>query len=95
MILTAQSLNESLHCVMIIVDYVTRGSVILADIIVVVITWVKTYRQWQEGQRLKMSVSLPILLLRDCETSIFTSSATVKFHYLTQIYPQVHGILCA
>ncbi|EKM48120.1 uncharacterized protein PHACADRAFT_203221 [Phanerochaete carnosa HHB-10118-sp] len=45
--------------------YTTRGSLILADAIVLVLTWIKTFRHWRNARRLKMRASLTTCLLRD------------------------------
>ncbi|THH00541.1 hypothetical protein EW026_g2018 [Hermanssonia centrifuga] len=43
----------------------TRFCMIIADIIVLALTWMKTYRNSREFLRMNMGVSLSILLLRD------------------------------
>ena len=47
------------------VAIITRGSLILADIIVIVATWLKVYEQfrdaWHSGIRIRMSVSTVML----------------------------------
>ncbi|EKM50244.1 uncharacterized protein PHACADRAFT_201084 [Phanerochaete carnosa HHB-10118-sp] len=45
--------------------YTTRASLILADIIMIVLTWIKTFGQWRETRRLNMKVPLTRCLLRD------------------------------
>ncbi|EKM48717.1 uncharacterized protein PHACADRAFT_202485 [Phanerochaete carnosa HHB-10118-sp] len=45
--------------------YVTRGSLVLADAIVLVLTWIKTFGHWKNARRLNMRVSLTTCLLRD------------------------------
>ncbi|EKM50292.1 uncharacterized protein PHACADRAFT_201131 [Phanerochaete carnosa HHB-10118-sp] len=45
--------------------YTTRGSLILADAIVLILTWIKTFRHWRNARRLKMKASLTTCLLRD------------------------------
>ncbi|EKM48537.1 uncharacterized protein PHACADRAFT_202695 [Phanerochaete carnosa HHB-10118-sp] len=52
------------------VMYITRGSLILADAIVLVLTWIKTFGHWKSARRLSMRVSLTMCLLRD-ETMFF------------------------
>ncbi|EKM50266.1 uncharacterized protein PHACADRAFT_201110 [Phanerochaete carnosa HHB-10118-sp] len=47
------------------VMYITRGSLVLADTIVLVLTWIKTFGHWKNARRLKMKVSLTTCLLRD------------------------------
>ncbi|EKM50273.1 uncharacterized protein PHACADRAFT_201113 [Phanerochaete carnosa HHB-10118-sp] len=47
------------------VVYITRGSLILADAIVLVLTWIKTFGHWMNARRLNMRVSLATCLLRD------------------------------
>ncbi|EKM57660.1 uncharacterized protein PHACADRAFT_251424 [Phanerochaete carnosa HHB-10118-sp] len=48
-----------------ILIYSTRGSVILADTIVLVLTWIKTFRHWRNARRVNLGVSLTTCLLRD------------------------------
>ncbi|EKM48425.1 uncharacterized protein PHACADRAFT_202831 [Phanerochaete carnosa HHB-10118-sp] len=50
------------------VMYTTRSSLILADAIVLVLTWIKTFRHWRNARRLKMKASLTTCLLRDGTT---------------------------
>ncbi|EKM50290.1 uncharacterized protein PHACADRAFT_201128 [Phanerochaete carnosa HHB-10118-sp] len=45
--------------------YITRGSLILADAIVLILTWIKTFRHWMNARRLTMKTSLTTCLLRD------------------------------
>lgn len=44
-----------------------RGSLIVADIIVLVATWMKTFRQWLDARRLNMPLSVSTCLLGDGE----------------------------
>ncbi|EKM48828.1 uncharacterized protein PHACADRAFT_266071 [Phanerochaete carnosa HHB-10118-sp] len=45
--------------------YITRGSLVLADTIVLVLTWIKTFGNWKTTRRLNIKVSLTTCLLRD------------------------------
>ncbi|EKM50263.1 uncharacterized protein PHACADRAFT_201106 [Phanerochaete carnosa HHB-10118-sp] len=45
--------------------YVTRGAVILADTIVLVLTWIKTFRSWKNARSLDIKVSITTCILRD------------------------------
>ncbi|EKM49124.1 uncharacterized protein PHACADRAFT_201992 [Phanerochaete carnosa HHB-10118-sp] len=45
--------------------YTTRGSLILADAIVLILTWIRTFRHWWNARRLKIKASLTTCLLRD------------------------------
>ena len=47
------------------VRYVNRGAVTIADCIVLTVTWMRTFRQWNEARRLKTSTPLAECLLRD------------------------------
>ena len=47
------------------VTYVTRGSMVAADLIVLVLTWIKTFRNWNEARRLNVELSVSTCLLRD------------------------------
>lgn len=54
------------HVKVFIVLYVTRGSVIFADCIVLVTTWYNTYRgRWRDVLALDVPASLESCLLRD------------------------------
>lgn len=48
-----------------IADYVTQGVLLLQDILVLCLTWMKTYRKWTDARRVKVSVSVLECLLRD------------------------------
>lgn len=50
--------------------FVTRGCVVFADVLVLIVTWVKTFKQWKEARQLNMSLSVTRLLLRDGTSSI-------------------------
>lgn len=47
--------------------YFTRSSLIAADIVVLALTWVKSFEQFREMQRLKLKLgsSISAVLLRD------------------------------
>lgn len=47
------------------VSLVTRLSVILAEILVVVLTWVKTFRHTRAAALLQINVTVTSILLRD------------------------------
>ncbi|EKM48267.1 uncharacterized protein PHACADRAFT_214876 [Phanerochaete carnosa HHB-10118-sp] len=47
------------------VVYITRGSAVLADAIVLVLTWIKTFGRWKQARRLNAEVSLTACFLRD------------------------------
>ena len=47
------------------VAYVARGSLVAADLIVLVLTWTKTFRNWNEARRLNLDLSVSTCLLRD------------------------------
>ena len=48
-----------------VVEHATRTSLIIGDIIVVVLTWMKTYKTLREALNLQIKVRLTTLLLRD------------------------------
>lgn len=48
-----------------LVVYTTRAAMMLADILVVVITWIKTFKEWNTARQLKLSLSVTTCLLRD------------------------------
>ena len=47
------------------VTIVSRTSVILADTIVICVTWMKTFRHSQDARRLRMRVNVSMALLTD------------------------------
>ena len=47
------------------VDYVASACTILADLLLLILTWIKTFKLWLELRRLKMPTSITTLLLRD------------------------------
>lgn len=48
-----------------LVVLVTRVSLIIADVLVLVLTWIKTYKQVVEGRRAGITTSISMCLLRD------------------------------
>ena len=60
-----QALHATIHNPT--VTYVARGSMIVADSIVLVVTWAKTFRHWYELRRLQLDLptSISTCLLRD------------------------------
>lgn len=49
------------------VELLTRCCTLVADVIVLVATWMKTFRVWREARGLEMAVSVSGMLLRDGE----------------------------
>ena len=47
------------------VAYMSRGSLIVVDSIVLVLTWNKTFSNWNEARRLGLDLSVSTCLLRD------------------------------
>lgn len=45
--------------------YVTRSTLILQDVVVLILTWIKTYGQWKIARRSNFSLSVSMCLLRD------------------------------
>jgi hypothetical protein len=64
---------------MLVVAYLTCAAAIGSEVIVLILTWIKTYGQWRESRRLKMPVSLSTLLLRDGKKMIFTSLPVLQY----------------
>ncbi|EKM57661.1 uncharacterized protein PHACADRAFT_206542 [Phanerochaete carnosa HHB-10118-sp] len=60
-ICTSRRLTQSMFFVV----YTTRGSLILADAIVLTLTWIRTFRHWRNARRVNVGVSLTTCLLRD------------------------------
>ena len=48
-----------------IVEHATRASLIIGDIIVLILTWMKTFQNVREALNLQMKVRVTTLLLRD------------------------------
>ena len=59
--------TETIHTKLTVL-YVTRGSLVTADLIVLVLTWAKTFRNWNEARRLNLYLSITTCLLRDGES---------------------------
>lgn len=51
------------------VVWISRGCSTAADIIVMCATWKTTFKQWREGRKLKMPLSISSCLLRDGKCS--------------------------
>ena len=49
----------------IIVIYITSGSMLAGDVLVLAITWIKTYGHFRHTQRIQTDVSVSGCLLRD------------------------------
>ena len=47
------------------VVYATRGSLVAADSIVLVLTWIKTFNNWNRSRKLNLRLSVSTCLLRD------------------------------
>ena len=43
----------------------TRGSAIAVDVVVVILTWIKTYGHWRHMRQLHINVSVTDILIRD------------------------------
>ena len=43
----------------------TRGSVIAVDVVVIVLTWIKTFGHWRHMRQLHINVSVTEILIRD------------------------------
>lgn len=86
------SVFTCMHLTERLVTMSTRGALVLADAIVLVVTWVKTFGHWREAQRLNLRVSISTCLLRDGNPPF-----RFVFHrFLTLRLPgQVHGTFCA
>ncbi|EKM60191.1 uncharacterized protein PHACADRAFT_85378, partial [Phanerochaete carnosa HHB-10118-sp] len=53
------------ECVLLHMLIFTRSSLIASDVLVLVLTWIKSYPHWREMRRLKLSSSVSTVLLRD------------------------------
>ena len=47
------------------VIYATRSSLVAADLIVLVLTWTRTFHNWNEARKLNLQLSVSTCLLRD------------------------------
>ena len=47
------------------VTYVARSSLVTADTIVLALTWIKTFKNWNEARRLNLELSVSTCILRD------------------------------
>ncbi|EKM57682.1 uncharacterized protein PHACADRAFT_251462, partial [Phanerochaete carnosa HHB-10118-sp] len=56
-----------------ILTYITRSSLVLADTIVLVLTWIKTFGNWRRARSVNVQVSLTTCLLRDGQHHLFHS----------------------
>ena len=52
---------------------VTRIPLIVADVLVICLTWIKTWNQVREGRRLGMRIPLSTCILRDGEGNVARS----------------------
>ncbi|EKM57608.1 uncharacterized protein PHACADRAFT_251322, partial [Phanerochaete carnosa HHB-10118-sp] len=62
-----------------ILIYITRSSLILADTIVLVLTWIKTFGNWRRARSVNVQVSLTTCLLRDGQHCLFHSFVSSKY----------------
>ena len=66
--------------------FVTRGTLILQDLLVLLLTWVKTFRVWQGAKKTKVHVAISTCLLRDGERSALllddTHAETRRRHHV-------------
>ncbi|GJE85329.1 hypothetical protein PsYK624_014080 [Phanerochaete sordida] len=60
-----QDQTKSTRLNMLAGDYTSQGAILIQDIVVLVITWSSTYRQWKNGQAVGIAMSLTTCLLRD------------------------------
>ena len=45
--------------------FLTRGAVVAADLLLLLVTWMKTYRHWRQARDAHVKVSMSTCLLRD------------------------------
>ena len=65
MLAVSLSLFDDNNHTNLLVAYVTRSSLVAADLIVLVLTWTKTFGSWKEARRLNVELSVSTCLLRD------------------------------
>ena len=68
-----------------IVLYVTRGSVVLADVIVLITTWSYAPRRWRGAMRVDTPATLDACLFRDGTVNHSVSRKTMQSDYLCQV----------
>ena len=61
----------------------TRGSAIAVDILVLLITWTKTFQHWRQLHQISLGASVSTLLLRDgmCLISLTISYLFTDYWY--------------
>ncbi|KIP06042.1 hypothetical protein PHLGIDRAFT_73255, partial [Phlebiopsis gigantea 11061_1 CR5-6] len=55
------------------VVFTIHGSIIATDVMVLTLTWIKTFHQWRESRQLGMHVPISTCLLRDGNVSAFSA----------------------
>lgn len=66
--------------------FTTRGAAVLSDALVLILTWMKTYRQWNHARKAKLKLSLSTCLLRD-GTWYFVGLLIVNVAQMTTFNP--------
>ncbi|EKM57643.1 uncharacterized protein PHACADRAFT_206528 [Phanerochaete carnosa HHB-10118-sp] len=67
--------------------YITRGSLILADTIVLVLTWIRTFGHWRQARHANIGVSVTTCLLRDGTVYFMTLLVANFIQMLTYNFP--------
>ena len=70
----------------------TRGSTVTADLVVLVLTWIKTFRNWSEARRLGIELTVSECLLRDGEYLCIIPHACLHINMLNNV--QERGTSC-
>ncbi|EKM56360.1 uncharacterized protein PHACADRAFT_207614 [Phanerochaete carnosa HHB-10118-sp] len=68
-----------------------NSDVIAADVLVLVLTWTKSFKQFQDMRRLKLGTSISAVLLRDGTVYFITLLATNTLQLLTYSSASFHG----
>lgn len=66
------SLHSYITLYMDTVLFLTRSSVIAADVFVLVLTWIKSFKHFREMRQLRLGLSISAVLLRDGMRADFT-----------------------
>lgn len=66
-----------------IMTYATRACLILSDVLVLIVTWIKTFGQWRSARQANVRVSLTTCLLRDGTVYFIVLLACNMAHMLT------------
>lgn len=76
-------MSPSMQATFGILLYVTRSSLVIADSMVLVTTWIKTYSQWRRAQAVRLHLPITVCFLRDGTIYFVLLLASNVAHMLT------------